>query len=125
MEIKKFNTKISTTKRSIVLVEVIFSIALFSIIAIYSMNILVSITKNSKITLLQTNGNIVLETTRLFLMKNNDFTQIKYQDNILYFKSNILLDNISKYDINIVDKIATIDICIDQNNICQNWKIKV
>ncbi|MEA3498201.1 MAG: hypothetical protein U9R16_03990 [Campylobacterota bacterium] len=111
-------------KRSIVLVELIFSIALFSIIAIYSMNILVSLYGKNNISTLQTQNNIKLETTRLFLIKNNNFTDIRYIDSTLYFKNNILLDEISKYSLTISNKIATIDICIKNNTICQKWKIK-
>ena len=111
-------------KRSIVLVEVIFSIALFSIIAIYSMNILVSLYEKNKVATSNTQNNIKLETTRLFLIKNNNFTDIKYLDSILYFQNSILLDNISKYNLTILNKLATIDICIENNKICQQWKIK-
>ena len=112
-------------KRSIVLVEVIFSIVLFSIIASYSMNILLSLNEKQSLTTFQTHNNIKLETTRLFLIKNNYFENIKYDNSILYFKGHILLDNISSYNIIILDKIATIDICIYENKICQKWKIKM
>jgi len=111
-------------KRSIVLLEVIFSIVLFSIIASYSMNILLSLNEKHSLTTFQTHNNIKLETTRLFLIKNNNFENIRYDNSILYFKHNILLDNISLYNLTILDNIATINICIYENKICQKWKIK-
>ncbi|MEA3554713.1 MAG: hypothetical protein U9R39_10005 [Campylobacterota bacterium] len=111
-------------KRAVVLLEVIFSIVLFSIIASYSVNILLSLNKKKNLTTFQTHNNIKLETTRLFLIKNNNFADIKYENSVLYFKNNILLDNISSYNLNILNKIATIDICIYDNTICQKWKIK-
>lgn len=111
-------------KRSIVLVEVIFSIVLFSIIATYSMNILLSLYEKKNTATSQTLNKIKLESTRLFLIKNNDFTNIRFDNSVLYFKDNILLDNISLYNLTTLDKIATINICIYDNTICQNWKIK-
>ena len=110
--------------RSIVLVEVIFSIVLFSIIAAYSMNILVSLSNKKNTTTFQTHNNIKLETTRLFLIKNNDFNHIRYDNSVLYFKNNILLNNISLYNLVSSNKIFTINICIYDNSICQTWKIK-
>ena len=112
-------------KKATILVEVIFSIALFSIIISYSMNILLSLSQKENLTTFQTHNNIKMETTRLFLTKNNNFNNIKYEDSILYFNNNILLDNISLYDLNILNNIATINICIYKNQICQKWKIKV
>ncbi len=111
-------------KKAMLLIEVIFSIVLFSIIASYSMNILLSLNEKNVISTFQTHNNIKLETTRLFLLKNNNFEDIKYENSILYYKNNILLDNISLYNLNISNKIATIKICIYDGKICQNWKIK-
>ena len=112
-------------KRSIVLVEVIFSIVLFSIVIVYSMNILITLYKTNNSKVFQTSNNIKLETTRLFLIKNNDFSLVEYSDGILKFDNNLLLNNISSYNIDINNSLATIDICIFENKICQVWKIKI
>lgn len=69
--------------------------------------------------------NLSLESTRLFLTKNNDFSKLVYSDGNLHYDSNLLLDAISKYKLALDDKIATIDICIRANTICQVWKIKI
>ena len=112
-------------KRSIVLVEVIFSIVLFSIVIVYSMNILITLYKTNNSKVFQTSNNIKLETTRLFLIKNNDFSLVQYNDGILKFDDNLLLNNISSYNIDINNNLATIDICVFENKICQVWKIKI
>ncbi len=88
------------------------------------MNILLSLYEKKNTTTSQTLNKIKLETTRLFLVKNNDFTNIRFDNSILYFNNNILLDNISLYNLTILDKITTINICINDNTICQNWKIE-
>lgn len=111
-------------KRSIVLLEVIISLILFSIIAIVSSKMVFSLVhKNSTDTFIVEN-NLILETTRLFLSKNNEFVKLKKTDTNLYFDNNLLLENISKYEISKVGDISTINICIYDNSICQVWKIK-
>jgi len=70
-----------------------------------------------------TQNNLVLEVTRLFLSKNNDFTKLKLIDTKLYFDNNLLLENITKYEISKVNTIFTIDVCV-YNKICQIWKIE-
>jgi len=109
----------------VILIEVIFSIALFSIIVVYSLNILLSLHEKKSLSTSSINNNLLLETTRLFLIKNNDFSRIKYSEDKLYFDNNLLLNNISKYDLYISNNIATIDICIDKNRVCQIWNIKI
>ena len=109
-------------KKSVVLVEVIFSIVLFAIIATYSLNILVVLFDKSKTTSFQLKTNLELESTRLFLVKNNDFSKLKYDNSVLRYNNHILLNNITKFNLSINNKIATINICIE-NNICQKWKI--
>jgi len=72
--------------------------------------------------------NIILETTRLFLIKNNDFTKIDYKDKKLFFETNLLLENVSKFETTPLGnaiEIVTIDICIDKNTFCQTWKIRI
>jgi len=111
-------------KKSIVILEVLISLILFSIIAIVSSKMVFSLVeKNTNDTSIVEN-NLILETTRLFLNKQNDFSKIKKIDTNLYFESNLLLENISRYEVSSTSTIITIDICIYENSICQIWKIK-
>lgn len=108
-----------------VLLEVIFSIVLFSLIALGTIEFLFSLREsNTQATKIVTNS-IKLEATRLFLSHNNELSQLVFSNNALYFSGDLLLDKVSSYELQIVDKIAIIDICIDKNSICQLWKIKV
>jgi len=68
--------------------------------------------------------NLILETTRLFLSKNHHFSKISFINKRLYFENNLLLENVSKYEVSTIEKISTINICIYNNSICQVWKIK-
>ncbi len=68
---------------------------------------------------------IILETTRLFLIKNNDFTKIQFKDEKLYFNNNLLLENISKFKTSQINNIKSISICIENDEICQIWKIRI
>ena len=111
-------------KKSIVLLEVILSLLLFSIIAIVSSKMLFTlISKNNSDTFIVEN-NLILETTRLFLTKKNDLTQLVLNDSNLYFNNNLLLENISKYNFSKKEDIVTIDICINKNATCQVWKLQ-
>jgi len=111
-------------KKSIVLLEVIISLILFSIIAVVSSKMAYSLVqKNSTDTFIVEN-NLILETTRLFLNKKNDFSKLVKLETNLYYDSNLLLENISQYDVSKVNNITTINICIYDNKICQVWKIK-
>lgn len=68
-------------------------------------------------------NNLLLETTRLFLSKQNDLSKLKQIDTSLYFDDNLLLENISKYKKSPQEKINLINICIYGDSICQIWKI--
>ena len=110
-------------KKSVVLVEVIFSIVLFSIIIIGSMKMIFSLYEKNNTKTFQTHNNIKLESTRLFLIKNNNLSLLKLEDENLYFDENLLLDNISTFKISTDNSLSTIDICIYEDMICQVWKI--
>lgn len=111
-------------KSAIVLLELIFSIVLFSIIALITTDISYNLYKKKSTKIYQTFSNIKLETTRLFLIKHG-LTNISYSKSRLYFGSNLLLDNISSYEASTNGFISTIDICIDENRVCQQWKIQI
>lgn len=111
-------------RKSAVLIELIFSITLFSIIIIGSMKmVLVLYQKNHQST--KNSINIIkLEATRAFLIKNNNISNLNFVDSFLYYDGELLLDNISKFNILVSLNIATIDICLNKDSICQQWKIK-
>jgi len=111
-------------KRSIVLLEVIVSLLLFSIIAIGSSKLIYTLIEQNKEKHFVLENNLKLETTRLFLSKQYDLTKVNYQNNKLYFNNNLLLDHISKYDTIINQDMISIDICLYSDRICQKWKIK-
>jgi hypothetical protein len=111
-------------KHSIVLLELIVSIVLFSIIALITTDISFNLYRKNTTKVYQTFSNLKLETTRLFLVKNG-VSNISYSDDSLYFGNDLLLDNISLYETTTNGFITTIDICIDKNSICQQWKIKI
>ncbi|MEA3290495.1 MAG: hypothetical protein U9Q04_09990 [Campylobacterota bacterium] len=111
------------TKTSMVLTEVILSIALFSIVLVYSLNSLVSIYEKNDQELLYTTAKLKLETTRLFILKNNNFSKIIFDDETLYYDNKVLLDNVQSFNIEKdTHNIYTINITLD--NITQNWKLK-
>jgi type II secretory pathway component PulJ len=112
-------------KKSIVLLELIFSIVLFSVVSIVSLNIILELYVKNETTYFQTTSLLKLETTRLYITKNNDFSKLVQMNDYLTYDGYLLLDNISKYNQTILDEIATINICIDKDNICQTWKIKL
>ena len=112
-------------RKSVVLVEVIFSIVLFSIIIIGSMKMIFSIYKTNNNKTFQTHNNIKLEATRLFLIKNNDnnLTELNINNTDLYFDEDLLLTNVTKYESTQNNNIQTIKICIEDDKICQTWMI--
>ncbi len=107
-----------------VLLELIFSIVLFSIIGLISTNISLNLYKKNHTNRYLTFSNLTLETTRLFLVRNG-VENISFDDEELYFKTDLLLKNVSSFQLLKSGTIATVDICIDNNSICQQWKIKI
>ncbi|MGB3751347.1 MAG: hypothetical protein WA945_07235 [Arcobacteraceae bacterium] len=112
-------------RKSIVLLEVIFSLLLFSIIAIVSSKMIFSVVKKNTTDTFVTQNNLVLETTRLFLSKQDDLTKVTFNDNALFFDNHLLLNNVSKYNTTEGGDVRTIDICIYEDTICQIWKMKI
>ena len=113
-----------TLKNSMVLLELIFSIILFSIIGLIVTDISFNLYRKNSTKVYQTFTNLKLETTRLFLIKNG-LANIQYKDDSLYYSSHLLLDNITSYQVSLNNEIATIDICVDANSVCQQWKIRI
>ena len=113
-------------KKSIVLLELIISLLLFSIIAVVSSKMMYTLVKTNTSDLFITENNLILETTRLFLIKQNTLISLELRDTKLYFQNHLLLKNVSKYKytLNKIFGIVTINICVHDNKICQIWKIK-
>ena len=114
--------KKTIVKSSFVLVELIFSIVLFSIILIYTLNSTISLQKQNQKSYQNLLSIIKLESTKLFLSKHS-FENISYSNHTLYYDDNILLSNISSYTQTKTDDIYNINICLD-NTACQQWYIK-
>lgn len=112
-------------KDGFILLEVIISIVLFSVIALGTLEFIFSLRQSNIETTNTLTNSLKLESTRLFLVHNNDLSHLTLSEKRLYFKGDLLLDQVSSYQLNILGDIATIDICIKQNSICQTWKIRV
>lgn len=114
-------------KQAFVLIEIIFAIALFSIIAFGSMKLILSLHKKNHLKSFNTQNLIKLETTRMFLEKNKQLENLKYQDESLYYNDYLLLNEVSKYEKTIsglnID-VEMINICIYDDKICQEWAIR-
>ncbi len=111
--------------KAFVLLEVIASIVLFSILALGTVEFIFSMRQKN----IQTTDMIVqtlkLESTRLFLIHQKQLSLLSFSDNSLYFNGDLLLSDVSNYDIQIAGNIATIEICIEGDTICQTWKIRL
>ena len=68
--------------------------------------------------------NLILETTRLYISKKSDLSKLIQLESNLHYDGNLLLENISLYKFSKINDITTINICIYDNEICQEWKIK-
>ncbi len=107
-----------------VLIELVFALAIFSIIALYSMNIVLNIT-NKNHTLSNDLENILkLEATRLFIQKHPLSSINLINGNLIYNGENLLLNNVSKYNISKNGDQTSIYICLEEDSLCQNWIIK-
>jgi Tfp pilus assembly protein PilV len=111
-------------QRGVVLLEVLVSLLLFSFLALGSVKLIYSFTQTTQQNTQALTTLLVLESTQLFIRNNQNTHKLLFQNNALYYEGELLLDNVSKYEITKVGTIATIDICIDQDKVCQQWKIK-
>ena len=112
-------------RQSIVLLEVVFSLLLFSIVAIVSSKMIFALVEKNTTDTFITENNLVLETTRLFLAKQDNLESVNLIGEELFFNSHLLLKNVSKYNTTQSGTLKIIDICIYQDTICQVWKIKI
>ena len=109
-------------KTSFVLIEVIFSVVLFSIIFTYTLNSTISIQKQNQQSY-KTNISILkLEATKLFLEKNKNFTKLQFVANKLFYDTYLLLDHVKSYHLSKENSSIVIDICLEK--ISQKWYFK-
>jgi hypothetical protein len=111
--------------KSITLIEIIFSLIILSIALLTSSNIILQLNKNNKTSKENLLLKIDFETTRLFLKykikEDENLSNVKYKDTILYYNKDILLQNVTKFKKSIISNIISINICINYNTeICQD-----
>ena len=116
-------------RKSIILLEIIFTIVLLSIIYLTTTKFIFAINEKNKINYTTTLTKLEFETTRLFLIatlqKEQCLNEIKYIDKKLYFNDNILQDNVNKFNLTKLNDVYKVEICINlYDDICQSWIIK-
>ncbi len=116
-------------KKSIILIELLFTIVISSILLVSVANISLDLNHSNKINYYKNILKIEFESTRLFLQKqiinDKNLSNLSYKNNNLYFKNNILLKNLLSYNRYIQDNIIVLDICIKNKiKLCQKIRIK-
>jgi hypothetical protein len=109
--------KNQTISKSFVLVEVIFSVVLFSIIMFYTLNSTLTLQIENKKSYERLTNIILLESTKIFLEKKNNFSPIKFEDDKLYYDNNLLLSGIKSYSLSNDAKFKVIDICLLESQV--------
>ena len=112
----------SNNKKAFSLIEIITSIFVMAIITTYSMLFYVDIFSTNKNNFDNELYKLKIFNTKLFLEKNKNLENLKYQNNTLYFKDSPLLKDLSSYSINQNEKYYELNLCI-KNKICQNMVI--
>jgi type II secretory pathway component PulJ len=110
--------------KGVVLLEVIISLVLFSFLAIGTVKLMFSFSKTTQYNTNTLSTLLKLESTQLFIQNNQNTHKLSVNNEILYYESNLLLDKVSQFSISKTGTLVTIDICIDQDSICQKWKIR-
>ena len=116
-------------KKSITLIELLFTIIISSILLVSVANISLDLNNSNKINYYKNILKIEFESTRLFLQKqiinDKNLSNLSYKNNNLYFKNNMLLKNLLSYNRYIQDNIIVLDICIKNKiKLCQKIRIK-
>lgn len=115
---------IKNRKKAFSLFEVIISLVIASIIAVASLNYLSDLVKLNKNDMANEIRNLDIKSTKIFLQKNskNINANLIFNDNKLYFKNSILLDDVSNFSSVENEKYFQID--FDFNNKKYQWIIK-
>jgi len=111
-------------RSSVVLLEVIISLVLFSLLAFGTMEFLFSMRKGTYDTSFSLTNLLKLESTKMFLTHNNDLSKLQYTNGSLFYSGDLLLDKVSSFQRIDTIVFSAIDICIQDDRICQHWKIK-
>jgi Tfp pilus assembly protein PilV len=109
---------------SFILLEMIISIALFFVIIGGTTQLLLKVKEKNHQTRHHTLLLLKLEATKQFLANNKQIEQTIYNDKKLFYNGTLLLDTVSSFSITLDTSIATIDICLQKDTICQQWKIR-
>lgn len=109
-------------KNSFSLLEIIISIAISSVIIIYSMSYIKQINHNNYKIQEEELKKINLLATKIFLQKNKEnLVKIEFIDNSLYFDSALLLDNVDSFEIAINENYALVKIKYS-DLLVQEWR---
>ena len=116
-------------KKSISLIELLFTIVISSILLISISNLSLDLNINNSNKYHKNIVKIEFESTRLFLQKricnDKNLDNLYYSDNTLFYKSSILLKNVSLYNKKIENKIIVLNICIKNKiKMCQTIRLK-
>ena len=110
-------------KNSFSLFELILSLVISTTVIIYSSLLVKDLVILNKISLSSEISRIELNFTKIFLEKNKkELSKLNFNNNILYFDNEILLKNVSGFNIYFNNEIATINITLE-NSFKQVWKI--
>jgi len=115
--------------RSMILLEIIFTVVLLSIIYLTTAKFIFAVNEKNKINYTTNLTKIEFETTRLFLLttlkKEQNFNKIKYIDKKLFFNDDLLQNNVESFSLTKIDDSYKVDICIKLfDNICQSWIVR-
>lgn len=110
-------------KKGMLLFETIVAVALFSLVLSYSLNIIFNLSEKNRTQTDDLKNILKLETARLFIQKKS-LENISFKNNALFFNGNILLNKVSKFNYTANENIYDINICLENNRICQSWIIK-
>ncbi|VAY88053.1 hypothetical protein MNB_ARC-1_755 [hydrothermal vent metagenome] len=118
-------------KKSIILLELIFTMVLLAIIFSTTTKFLFAINNKSNSDFTTNLTKIEFESTKLFLVNTlhheNKLTKITYSNNKLFYDTILLQNNITYFELiyNNSSNTYTVKICINlYQNICQEWIIK-
>ena len=116
-------------KKSIILLEIIFTVVLLSIIYLITVKYIYTINEKNKTNYTTNLTKIAFETTRLFLISTlkaeQNLNQISYRDKQIFYNDKLLQNKVESFDLTKINDIYKVNICINlSNNICQTWIIK-